>query len=387
MADIFISEYQNYPLVSVYIDDKLSFLSLVRESDLGSVYLCRVDNILDNLQSAFVRFGDGKIGYVPFKSILPSCVTNRSISSSKELRQGDEILLQVDTEEIKLKKAKLTSHISVSGQYSVITLGRHGVGASLKLSEDVRSLLIAEIKKEYPALLAECSNALSEAGFGVIIRTESAELPIEEAVPLIIADIRFSLNELEKLLTEGKKRSLYSCIKKSKMGDIDEHILRAKNFLKSREITDYKVINKSVVYSIKQDIEKLLHNKVWLKSGGFLIIEQLESFNAIDVNSGKAIDKKKDSFLKINYEAADEIFRQIRLRNLSGMILIDFINMKSKEDTDKLCSYVKTLARKETVHTEFIDITGLGIIELTRNKNDKTLKEVLQNNTDTVDKP
>ena len=387
MADIFISEYQNYPLVSVYIDDKLSFLSLVRESDLGSVYLCRVDNILDNLQSAFVRFGDGKIGYVPFKSILPSCVTNRSISSSKELRQGDEILLQVDTEEIKLKKAKLTSHISVSGQYSVITLGRRGVGASLKLSEDVRSLLIAEIKKEYPALLAEYSNALSEAGFGVIIRTESAELPIEEAVPLIIADIRSSLNELEKLLTEGKKRSLYSCIKKSKMGDIDEHILRAKNFLKSREITDYKVINKSVVYSIKQDIEKLLHNKVWLKSGGFLIIEQLESFNAIDVNSGKAVDKKKDSFLKINYEAADEIFRQIRLRNLSGMILIDFINMKSKEDTDKLCSYVKTLARKETVHTEFIDITGLGIIELTRNKNDKTLKEVLQNNTDTVDKP
>ena len=387
MADIFISEYHNYPLVSVYIDDKLSFLSLVRESDLGSVYLCRVDNILDNLQSAFVRFGDGKIGYVPFKSILPSCVTNRSISSSKELRQGDEILLQVDTEEIKLKKAKLTSHISVSGKYSVITLGRHGVGASLKLSEDVRSLLIAEIKKEYPALLAEYSNALSEAGFGVIIRTESAELPIEEAVPLIIADIRFSLNELEKLLTEGKKRSLYSCIKKSKMGDIDEHILRAKNFLKSREITDYKVINKSVVYSIKQDIEKLLHNKVWLKSGVFLIIEQLESFNAVDVNSGKAIDKKKDSFLKINYEAADEIFRQIRLRNLSGMILIDFINMKSKEDTDKLCSYVKTLARKETVHTEFIDITGLGIIELTRNKNDKTLKEVLQNNTDTVDKP
>jgi ribonuclease G len=202
-----------------------------------------------------------------------------------------------------------------------------------------------------------------------------------------MTDIRSSLNELEKLLDEGKKRSLYSCIKKSKTGDIEEHILKARNFLKSRGVTDYNVINESVVYSIKQDIEKLLHRKVWLKSGGFLIIEQLESFNAIDVNSGKAIDKKKDSFLKINYEAADEIFRQIRLRNLSGMILIDFINMKSKEETDKLCSYVKALARKEPVHTEFIDITGLGIIELTRNKNDKTLKEVLQNNTDTVDKP
>ena len=387
MADIFISEYQNYPLVSVYIDDKLSFLSLVRESDLGSVYLCRVDNILDNLQSAFVRFGDGQIGYVPFKSILPACVVNRSISSSNELRQGDEILLQVDTEEIKLKKAKLTSYISVSGQYSVITLGRCGVGASLKLPENVRTLLIAEIKKEYQALSTECPKAIADAGFGIIIRTECSELPKEEAVSQIMTDIRSSLNELEKLLDEGKKRSLYSCIKKSKTGDIEEHILKARNFLKSRGVTDYNVINESVVYSIKQDIEKLLHRKVWLKSGGFLIIEQLESFNAIDVNSGKAIDKKKDSFLKINYEAADEIFRQIRLRNLSGMILIDFINMKSKEETDKLCSYVKALARKEPVHTEFIDITGLGIIELTRNKNDKTLKEVLQNNTDTVDKP
>ena len=387
MADIFVSEYKNYPLVSVYIDDRLSFLSLVRESDLGSIYLCRVDNILDNLQSAFVRFGEDKIGYIPFKNILPECVVNRNISSSKEIRQGDEIILQVDTEAIKLKKAKLSSYISVTGQYSVITLGRCGVGASLKLSDDIRSFLITEVKKEYKTLLEECDKGLSDADFGIIIRTESADLPKEEAVPLILADIRSSIRELENILCEGKNRSLYSCIRKSKLGNIDEHILKARNFLKARGISDYNMLHESVIYSIRQDIEKLLLNKVWLKSGGFLIIEQLESFNAIDVNSGKAIDKKKDSFLKINYEAADEIFRQIRLRNLSGMILIDFINMKDKEDTEKLCSYVKSLAKKETVHTEFIDITGLGIIELTRNKNDKTLKEVLQNNTDTVDKP
>ena len=141
MADIFVSEYKNYPVVSVYIDDKLSFLSLVRQTDLGSVYLCRVDNILDNLESAFARFGDGQIGYVPLKNILPACVINRSISSSKEIRQGDEIILEVDTEAIKLKKAKLTSHISVSGHYSVVTLGRNGVGASLKLPDDIRSFL------------------------------------------------------------------------------------------------------------------------------------------------------------------------------------------------------------------------------------------------------
>lgn len=385
MSDIFVSEYKNYPLVSVYIDNKLSFLSIVRQSDLGSVYLCRVDNIVDNLESAFVRFGDGQIGYVPFKNILPACVINRYISSPNEIRQGDEIILEVDTEAIKLKKSKLTSHISVSGKYSVVTLGRTGVGASLKLSDDIRTFLIGEVKKEYKSLFEEYEN-LSDAGFGIIIRTECADLPKEDAVTMIMDDFRSSITELQKLLDEGKKRAVYSCIRKSKLGDIDEHILKAKNFLKSRGIDEYNIIDNSVIYSIKQDIEKLLHNRVWLKSGGFLIIEQLESFNAIDVNSGKAIDKKKDSISKVNYEAADEIFRQIRLRNLSGMILIDFINMKNKEETDKLCSYVKALARKETVHTDFIDITGLGIIELTRNKNDKTIKEVLQNNTDTVDK-
>ncbi len=387
MADIFVSEYKNYPVVSVYIDDKLSFLSLVRESDLGSIYLCRVDNIIDNLQAAFVRFADGQIGYVPFKSILPSCVVNRSIKSAKDIRQGDEIILQVDTEAIKLKKAKLTSSISVSGKYSVVTLGRSGVGASLKLSDDIRNSMISEIKKEYKNLLEKCNLFLGDAGFGIIIRTEAGDLDPDNAISEILSDIEASLSELSQILDEGRKRSLYTCIKKSKLGDVNEHITKAKNFLKSRNIDEFQIINDSVVHSIKQDIEKLLSNKVWLKSGGFLIIEQLESFNAIDVNSGKAIDKKKDSISKINYEAADEIFRQIRLRNLSGMILIDFINMKSSEDTEKLCSYVRALARKEPVHTEFIDITGLGIIELTRSKNDKTLKEVLQNTINAVDKP
>jgi len=387
MADIFVSEYKNYPVVSVYIDDKLSFLSLVRESDLGSIYLCRVDNIIDNLQAAFVRFADAQIGYVPFKSILSSCVVNRSINSAKDIRQGDEIILQVDTEAIKLKKAKLTSNISVSGKYSVVTLGRSGVGASLKLSDDIRNSMISAIKKEYKSLLEKCDLFWADAGFGIIIRTEAGDLDPDNAISEILSDIEASINELSQILNEGRKRSLYSCIKKSKLGDVNEHITKAKNFLKSRNIDEFHIINDSVVHSIKQDIEKLLSNKVWLKSGGFLIIEQLESFNAIDVNSGKAIDKKKDSISKINYEAADEIFRQIRLRNLSGMILIDFINMKSSEDTEKLCSYVRALARKEPVHTEFIDITGLGIIELTRSKNDKTLKEVLQNTINAVDKP
>ena len=153
----------------------------------------------------------------------------------------------------------------------------------------------------------------------------------------------------------------------------------------SRGIEDINVLENSVVYSPKADIDKLKQHKIWLKSGAFLIIEQLESFNAIDVNTGKAITGKKDIIRKVNKEAAVEIMRQIRLRNLTGMILIDFINMKDKADVEDLCSFVRSLCRKEDVHTRFIDITGLGIVELTRNKNDKSLKEILENQNNSVD--
>ncbi len=196
-----------------------------------------------------------------------------------------------------------------------------------------------------------------------------------------------TLKELENILRLGRTRTVYSCIYKNNNDDVDGHIQKARNFLKARGIEESRIIDESVVYSIKTDMEKLLKNRVWLKSGAFLVIEQLESFNAIDVNTGKAIAGKNDIIKKVNEEAALEIMRQIRLRNLTGMILIDFINMRDKEDTEDLCAYVRSLCRKEPVHTEFIDITGLGIVELTRSKNDKSLKEILQKQNNCVDSP
>ena len=134
MTDIFVSKYEEYPVVSAYIDNKLEFLSVVRDSVLNDVYLCRVENILKNINSAFVRYGDDQHGYVVLKNVLGITVINRHVGSSAELRQGDEIVLQVEAEPLKLKKAKLSSRISVSGRFCAVTLGRKGVGASLKLS-------------------------------------------------------------------------------------------------------------------------------------------------------------------------------------------------------------------------------------------------------------
>ena len=156
--------------------------------------------------------------------------------------------------------------------------------------------------------------------------------------------------------------------------------------MKNAGIIDCRVIEDNGIHGIRSKIDELRQNRIWLKSGAFIIIEQLESFNAIDVNTGKAIKGKSNISLEVNLEAANEIMRQVRLRNLTGMILIDFINMKQDEDYEKLIAHMKKLCRQDQIHTNYVDITGLGIMELTRNKNDKSLKEILHEVENAVDK-
>ena len=392
MADILVSKYGELPVVATYIDGKMERLSVIHDSDRGNVYLCRVDNIVKNIGSAFVRYNGDNIGYVPLKNILPQSVINRSIESGMEIRQGDEIILQVETEPQKLKKAKLTSFISVSGKYSVVTLGKRGLGISMKLSDDVRRSLLDAFESVYRDIASEQSKSLFGADFGLIIRTEVQELlgtdtSEQNLIDEVRKDTENNLKTLIEILKEGRTRTVGSCLFSKGNDLVETHLTAARNFLLTRGIEEINILDSSVVYSVKNDIDKLRQNKVWLKSGAFLIIEQLESFNAIDVNTGKAIAGKKDIIKKVNEEAALEIMRQLRLRNLTGMILIDFINMKDKNDVDELCSFVQKLCRKEDIHTRFIDITGLGIVELTRNKNDKSLKEILENQNNSVDNP
>ncbi len=387
MADIFVSKYDDKDVVSAYINNKLEYMSVVYPSPVGNIYLCRVDNIVKNLSSAFVRFDNDKIGYVSFKSIICDNVINRTIEKPGDIRQGDSIILQVDTDEMKLKKPKLSSMLSISEDTCVVTLGKKGVGVSRKLPEDLRNRLLETVRAEYEALLPEYTDRLPKTDFGVIIRTDAASLSEDEIKTVILADIRKCLERIIEIYNIARTRTVFSCLYKNNSDDPKEHIGKAAHFLSSRGYTGshVHVLYDSVIYNTKLEIEKLGHNKVWLKSGAFLIIEQLESFNAIDVNTGKAVADKKDVIKNVNFEAAKEIFRQIRLRNLSGMILIDFINMKSREDIAQLCDLVKELSRKEPVHTEFVDITGLGIIELTRSKNEKSLKEILDNTIKSVD--
>ena len=136
------------------------------------------------------------------------------------------------------------------------------------------------------------------------------------------------------------------------------------------------------LYSVEKEIDTALSKKVWLKSGGYLIIEQTEALSVIDVNSGKNVSKAKSmeaieaSALKTNLEAADKLCQQIKVRNLSGIIIVDFINMNQR-NCDILMEHLKSLAKRDIVNTTIVDITRLGLVEITRKKTGKSLSESL----------
>ena len=379
MSEIIHSVYKNMPVVVGIINNNIEYLSIVRKTELSNIYLCKVDNLINNKGSAFVRYKKDETGHVTLKGIAAANLINRDDLDKSAVHQGDELLLQLEAEPIKMKKAKLSPFISVSGKYSILTLGKNGVGISSKLPDELRSIFSSSVKeylKDNPDIFKR--NELKETPFGVIIRTEAGKLQESDALNEIIKDIKENLEKLCSIINEAKTRTVYSCLYSNSSEDPEFHVENAKRYLQSISDEECIVKNDSGLFGIPSKIEKLTERKVWLKSGAFLIIEQLESFNAIDVNTGKAITGK-NIIEKVNLEAADEIMRQIRLRNLTGSILIDFINQKNKDLDEKLCNHIKALCRRDIIHTEFIDITGLGIVELTRNKNGKTLKDIIDN--------
>lgn len=136
------------------------------------------------------------------------------------------------------------------------------------------------------------------------------------------------------------------------------------------------MVSLSVLYSVSKTVKETSEKCVWLKSGANILIETTSALTVIDVNSAKIDKNKEDSFLKVNLEAADEIFRQMTLRNISGMIIVDFINMKSKEDNNILMDKLKESAEKQKIKTKILDMTKLGLVEITRQKTGATIYDL-----------
>ena len=238
-----------------------------------------------------------------------------------------------------------------------------------------------------------------EAEFGLIVRTNSGEAEKQE----ILAELEYLKKRWRRVLDICKTRTCYSLLEKASpfyiqavrdvYGDTLEEIVTdlpaifaelgeylgeyQKEDAEKLRLYEDRLLSLHKLYSLERALDNAAKEKVWLPSGGFLMIQQTEAFVAVDVNTGKYTGKKKqqETYRKINLEAAREIAAQLRLRNLSGIILIDFINLERKEHQEELLNVLKKYLRRDPVHTVLVDMTKLNIVEVTRKKVRKSLAE------------
>lgn len=352
------------------------------ESLLNNIYIGKVQSISANIGAAFVLFSDGKNGYFPL-SEQENVIYASGRKGNGPLRPGDEILVQVCRDAMKGKLPALTSNLNFTGKYLVLTTGNKKIGLSSKLHKEDRERLAKWIREEFH---------LDSTQYGLIVRTNAGEATKQE----IFAEFSYLKKLYEKVAVQGRSRTCFSLLlegenfylsavrdiytdKLEKIITDDKEIFeKTAEYLREfspeqtpvLEFYEDKLLPLYKLYRIESAIEEIWKEKVWLNSGGFLVIQQTEAFVSIDVNSGKFTGKKKiqETYRKINLEAAKEIARQLRLRNLSGIILIDFINMENPDHQDELFHVLQKYLRKDHVKCKVIDITPLHILEMTRKK-------------------
>ena len=356
------------------------------DSILGNVYRARVSNLSPNINAAFVDIKKGE-----------SCYLSMDDYHGEKLKVGDLVTVQVVRDKIKTKRYAVTTDISLQGDYAVTTLFAP-VGVSSKITDSARkkelktlmqNLLIAEQDAQF--YLAEGNVAeierIKKLTLGGIIRTQAEHAE----VAAITREIEGQARLLYSIMKKSEYATQYTCLYHTEVEYIKD--IRRLQALQDVEIvTDIPEVTEAIPkiplytdeytltlrYSLESLLEKTLSKRAYLKSGAYLVIEPTEAMTVIDVNSGKSIKGKnaEEQFLKINIEAAREIARQLRLRNISGIVMIDFINMKEAEHNRELMKVLAESVRTDPVRTTVVDMTKLGLVELTRQKGKRALHEV-----------
>lgn len=360
------------------------------EYNIDDIYIGKIKNIVNNINASFVDIGNTNLCFLqcrPYEA--PFVIKGGGISCEKVLKREQDIIVQITKDSMKTKNQAVTSSIALPGRYLVLTK-KNGVNISKKITDIKR-------RKELKELFSDVGK---EHGF--IVRTNAAYAPDER----ILAEKSY----LEKLYAGILKKAVGSNVYTRLYAATPEYIDAVKDSYSgqlTRIVTDipyvYDEINEYVrntepeyldiisfyddksypldaLFGLSFKLKKALMRKVWLDCGAYLVIDVTEACVVIDVNSGKTVTKRKDSeetFFNINIEAAKEIMRQLRLRNLSGIIIIDFIDMKDREHNEALLEELRELARKDKVNTNVLDITALGLVEMTRMKQRKPLYERL----------
>lgn len=386
--EVVITNYKNQYLV-VSLDNGKAvemFLKAPDALEIGDIFIGKVKNIVNNIQAAFVEIQPGVIGYYSLKSNPHHLFS--SLSNGK-LKNGDEILVQVERGNIKSKAPVLTSKIQLTGKHLVFLGNQKFIGISKKINDVRRRDALKEMGKR---LTAGTDN-------GVIFRTGSAgkaDAQLEEEYQSLLVNYK-------NIMSIYRSRTCFSKILASPRNWLN--YVHAVSEPSLRVLTDIPEVHREIsnqytgaaekplcelytdisyplikLKSLETQISRALSKNVWLKSGASLVIETTEALTSIDVNTSKTEIHKnnEETFLQINMEAAGEICRQLRLRNLSGIIIIDFINLSSKEAEEKLMSELRKLSREDSVQLNLIDMTPLGLVEMTRKRTYRPLYEQMK---------
>ncbi len=362
-------------------------------NQIGAVYVGKVKKHVKNINAYFVEIAEDQICFLSEKDAKCPIVFNRTFDG--RLKEGDEVLVQISKDAVKTKQAVVTTEITLSNEYAVLTTGNNNIGISTKISKDKRNRL-REWTNDLKLPLYTLNSY--EVPFGAIIRTRASELEQGR----LIGEIEQLANQLIVLIQTASHRTCFSCIQSAPapFESVFEQLVY--DFEYSEIITDDgnlyaqlveyvpknlpqkqlrlyhdETLSLSKLYSLESKMDTAFNRHIWLKSGGYLIIEPTEALTVIDVNSGKfdKIQASDEAYEMINREAAEEIALQIRLRNCSGIIIIDFINLKSPSKNDSLMEYLRELLKKDRVPARVVDMTPLGLVEITRKKQNMTLAE------------
>jgi ribonuclease G len=387
--------------IAVLEDRQLMEYRVEREERVvGSIFKGIVQNVLPGMDAAFVDIGLERNAFLYVADIIPDEGGDNSPASVRrsELRRrkikelikpGQELMVQVTKGPRGTKGARVTTRISLPGRYVVLMPEGNHLGVSRKIED----------RKERERL-RRIGEKIAPAGFGLIMRTECESRTEAE----LRADVAF-LQQLWGQVLEAAKRQrapavvhrdqtlLYRTIRDVFSDEIDKMVIDDPEEYEKVSLVSALVAPKLKDriflydqdepifdhYGIEKDLDRLLEHKVWLKGGGYLVIDETEALTAIDVNTGKQVGSTSlsDTIMKANMEAADEVCRQLRLRDMGGMIVIDFIDMEEASDRKRLLDHFEAHLGRDSARTRVGKVSSLGLVEITRKRTGESVTEAI----------
>ncbi|WP_350342529.1 Rne/Rng family ribonuclease [Proteinivorax tanatarense] len=391
--EIVISYHDDNVRVALREDEKLVEFYVEQEENsqkVGNIYKGKVKDILPGMQAAFVDIGFSKNAFLYVGDILTNDRESNEEKIEKLLTPNQDILVQVTKEQMGTKGARITCNLTVPGRYLVLMPFNNYIGISRRIEDEYERNRLKSIAER-----------IKHQHYGIIIRTVAEGIAEEK----LHKDLDFLLGLWSNIEDNYKSYTSPSMV----FSDLDL-VGRALRDLFDKQVdylyiddkTQYnkirnilsikspKLIDKVKLYTLKnpifyqfgidKELQKAFDRKIWLKSGGYLIIDQLEALTVIDVNTGKFVGSKnlEDTVIRTNIEAAAEICRQIRLRDLSGIIIIDFIDMPKDEHKELILRLLEEEMKKDHTKGQILGITQLGLVEITRKKIRKGIYNAMQ---------